>query len=176
MNKLTVTAISYALTLVIGLGLGYWLFAPGEAVEGESILQDVKTIEIPCEKIEVYEPEAKKLVNLPKEVRKNKNMHVADAITIPDDGHEHDVSSVFLRGDDGVGRIKMFDYQKPHPLFSRSKRTTLEASYGASDIETTWEARIRHDVYRIKKARIGIVGNVRGDKSYFTGVGISYSW
>jgi len=159
--------------IIIGLGIAYAL-QKSETVESPNILINEKAVNEPCETILVYPtPKAKKLAKLPQKVRKDHNLHLTASTRIEEDGHSHVVSAVYAKHD---GSVRLFDYKEPLPLFSKKKRTTLEASYGVSDIETTWEARMRYDAFRVKKMRIGIVGNIRGDKSYFTGVGISYSW
>lgn len=158
--------------IIIGLGIAYAL-QKSETVESPNILIEEKATEIPVKKLKVYKSKkAKKAAKL-QTVLKDPNLHLTASTRIEEDGHSHVVSAVYAKHD---GSVKLFDYKEPLPLFSRKKRTTLEASYGVSDIETTWEARMRYDAFRVKKMHIGIVGNVRGDKSYFTGVGISYSW
>ena len=159
--------------LLVGLGFGYVL--TNETVESPNILIKEKVVEIPCETIKVYPTKkAKKLAKLPKKVRKDPNLHLTASTHIPEDGHSHVVSAVYAKHD---GSVRLFDYKEPLKLFSKPRdQYTLGISYGASDLETTYQASLNLDLMRVKKAKLGLVGTVRGDGSYFTGVGLSYSW
>lgn len=167
--------LTLASGIIIGVGIAYFL-GKSETVESVDLLINQPSTKIDCpNSIKVYPYKKSKVIaRLPKKVRRDPNLHLTASTRIEEDGHSHVVSAVYAKHD---GTVRLFDYQEPLKLFSKPReRYTLEYAYGASDIETTWQGTLKINLLNIKKLKIGVLGNARGDGSHFTGLGLSYSW
>lgn len=139
------------------------------------VLTRVERVQIPCETVQAYAPEAKRRISLPEAVRKNPDAHVLASSDVRADERDTRISTVL---DTSTGAVDTYAETLPLPWLRPESRGEVGLYYGVKPGQPGMVGRLqaRYDVLQIKGSHVGAIGSFDTDGETYAGVGFSYRW
>ena len=170
---------TFALGAVLGgaamLGVASWFVDDLRSrmhtrMERGTIGLPTETVNVP---VQVYAPEVKKELGLPKPVVADAKKRVVASAAVPPSEQSTHVTAVL---DTGTGGVELFQYSEPRPFFGRDGLATVGASYGLFDGTPSWTAFGTYNFLRIGSVRLGATTAITQGSHWYAGFQVSYSW
>lgn len=136
-------------------------------------LHDTPHTDITPDKVKVYEPAAKKKLDLSTDIVDDPNKYVLGSTRLPNDTHDHTVTTVI---DAKTGESTTVVREEPYPWFAQTQRGYVQFGSGLTSRGVIWRTAVSQDMLQIKAIYFGVDATMDSDGQWYAGWHAAYRW